>query len=193
MENKENGKTYSATRFCRDEIQKHNYILITNIKSLSKNIKGSIYNNNLLDIIELVTNQEGENKYIIFFDEIFTALEKNGSLRSDVLSFLSQLRKRQILLVTTAQEWLEINITLRRYCRFVVDCDMKTIPFTKKAICINIIKDGDLLHWDQIENDYVAPVIQTNIFKGNEEIINIYDTFETIDTSKVLLNKSRQH
>lgn len=185
------GKTFTAVKFLKEQIEENGYILITNLLSLHKNIPNSIYEVDFLKIIELVVNQEGDNKYIIFYDEIFTTLEKSGSLRRDFLSFLSQLRKRKILLISTAQEWLEINITFRRYVRFQVDCNMKSFPFCNLAYCINYVKDGDLLHWDNLENDYVAPIIQTNIFKCNKEIADLYDTMETIGTSGSLLNKTR--
>lgn len=119
---------------------------------------------------------------IIFYDEIFTLLEKAKTLDKEILSFLSQLRKRQIILITTAQEWLEINITFRRYIRFQIDCNMISLPFLKTAICINCINDGDLITWDNNINEYVAPRVQTNIFKGNRYIVDAYDTFETIST-----------
>lgn len=119
------------------------------------------------------------------------ALKKVGSLQKEILSFLSQLRKRKILFITTAQEWAEINITFRRYIRFQISCNMLCLPFTKTALVINNVNDGDLIHWDETEQDFVAPVIQINVSKGLNEIINKYDTFETIDSTSTL-NKLRR-
>lgn len=118
-------------------------------------------------------------------------IEKAGALKKEFLSFLSQLRKREIIFVSTAQEWSEINITLRRYCRFQIACNMQNIKFNKKALCINLINDGDGIKWDNDSQDFIAPLLETNIFKGNKEIIEKYDTFETIDTAKEGLNKSK--
>lgn len=147
--------------------------------------------NNILDIVAYCSKFEGNEKNIlIFFDEIFTCLEKGGALQKKVLSFLSQMRKRKILFITTAQEWAEINITFRRYVRFQVDCNMIALPFSKTAIVINRVNDGDLIHWDNDSQDFIAPLIQTNINKGNIEIIEKYDTFETIENT-TSANKTR--
>lgn len=37
---------------------------------------------------------------------------------------MMQFRKRGIYFITTAQEWLDIDISFRRSSRFVVDCNM---------------------------------------------------------------------
>lgn len=185
------GKTYSAVKFCLDEVNRNNYTIITNVKSFHDSVKGSIYMKNILDIVAYCSKFEGNEKNIlIFFDEIFTCLEKGGALQKKVLSFLSQMRKRKILFITTAQEWSEINITFRRYVRFQVDCNMIALPFSKTAIILNKVNDGDLIHWDNDLQDFVAPLIQTNINKGNVEIIEKYDTFETIENTSSA-NKSR--
>lgn len=68
---------------------------------------------------------------------------------------------------------------------------MLCLPFTKTALVINNVNDGDLIHWDETEQDFVAPVIQINVSKGLNEIINKYDTFETIDSTSTL-NKLRR-
>ena len=68
---------------------------------------------------------------IIFFDEIFTVLEKRTNISKKILSFISQLRKRKIVLVTTAQEWLEIkeSIFLLILVRF-----SRTVKISSKKI-----------------------------------------------------------
>ena len=136
------------------------------------------------DIIDFMVEHENDGKkYIIFFDEIFTILEKKTAINKKILSFISQLRKRKIIFVTTAQEWSEINITFRRYVRFQVSCNMFALPIFKKAFLINKINDGDGIKWDNDEQDWIAPTISTNFMKGNLEVIESYDTFETIETS----------
>lgn len=113
-------------------------------------------------------------------------MEKSGSLCSEILSFISQLRKRQIIFVSTAQEWSEINITFRRYCRFQVSCNMIALPFFKTAIVINRINDGYQIRWDNDQQEFIAPPIRTNISKGQKRIIEQYDTFETIKIGRLL-------
>lgn len=108
---------------------------------------------------------------------------KTYTSQKEILSFISQLRKRHIILVTTAQEWLEINVTFRRYVRYQIDCNMISMPLSKKALVFNYVNDGYALHWDNLENEYIAPRLRTIIRKGNKSIIDSYDTFETIDTN----------
>lgn len=177
------GKTYSAINFLIKNKILHNYTIITNVKSFNV-FKDTIYMTNINDIIDfMIENEKDEKKYILFFDEIFTILEKKTAINKKILSFISQLRKREIIFVTTAQEWSEINITFRRYVRFQVSCNMFAIPFLKLAFLINRVNDGDGIKWNNDEQDWIAPTIATNFMKGNQSVIDSYDTFETIKTS----------
>ena len=177
------GKTYSATKFCLDQQKIYDYTILTNIKSFARSGNNMVYVPDINSIIDYCVNfQENEEKIIIFFDEIFTILNKNTPINKKILSFLSQLRKRHIIFITTAQEWSEINITFRRYVRFQIACNMISLPIFKTAIVINAVNDGDLIKWDNDSQDFVAPRLQTNISKGLKKVIDSYDTFETINT-----------
>ena len=162
------GKTYSAVEF------------------LSHNRNVPIYSNVHLQGIDYtyfsgfdqLLELRNEHDCIILFDEIFTALTKTSKINTDVLDFLSQMRKRQIIFVTTAQEWLEISMTLRRYCRYQIDCKM--INFCGLGLLIKRMYDAEQMKWSQIDNEYVAPIIETSISKCNICVANKYDTFEQI-------------
>lgn len=170
------GKTYSV---CDYLSEMKGYKIISNVKSYCDNHKGlALYEESFYDIIRKFTNGTYDNKYIIFYDELFSLLQK-GKLDQNILNFISQLRKRQIYLVTTVQEWLEVNVTFRRYVRYEIDCKMLNIPLFG-AFSINKIKDGYQMKWDNLENDYVAPIIKTTIKKCSKAIADSYDTFETI-------------
>lgn len=127
-----------------------------------------------------------ESDCIILYDEIFTALTKSSKINTDVLDFLSQMRKRRIIFITTAQEWLEINMTLRRYCRYQIDCRM--INFFGLGILIKTFHDAECMKWSQLDNEYVAPLLETSISKCNLEVANSYDTFEQIESSGTKTN-----
>lgn len=136
------------------------------------------------DIIKYCTKfKDNEENVLIFFDEIFTILEKKTAINKDILSFISQLRKRKIIFVTTAQEWSEINITFRRYVRFQIDCNMFAFPFTNTAFIFNSINDGDQIKWDNDSQEFIAPRISANFAKCNRIVVESYDTYETIKTS----------
>ena len=188
------GKTYSAIKFCLDQAESNNYKIITNVRSFAeRNSEICIYMDNIFNIIDYCKNfKENDEQIMIFYDEIFTVLEKSGSLKKEILSFMSQMRKRKILFITTAQEWSEINITFRRYVRYQISCNMIATPFLKWAFVSNQINDGDLIKWDNDLQDFVAPTIQTNFSKGLKSVINAYDTYETIDAvAQGGLNKTK--
>lgn len=174
------GKTLSCISYIND-IKKTK--VITNVKSYAyKNKEFCIYNSDFYDIVDKFEKGVYTKDYIIFYDELFTLLEK-GKLNKSILSFISQLRKREIYLLTTVQEWLDINVTFRRYVRYQIDCSMFNMPLFNCAIAINRIRDGYQMKWDNLENDYIAPIISTTIKKCNKKVADSYDTFEVIKTS----------
>lgn len=163
------GKTYSAVEFI---LQNKNVPIYSNVSSI-KGVKYT-YFNGFDQLLEL----RDKTDCIIFYDEIFTALTKSSKMSKEVLDFLSQMRKRRIIFITTAQEWLEINITLRRYCRYQVECGMRNI--LGLGIITKHCYDAEQLKWSNEENEYIAPLVETTIAKCNVKIANSYDTFEQI-------------
>lgn len=166
------GKTYSVVEFLKQ--QDSDIKIYSNLDSL-RGIKYTYFNgfDNLLKL-------RNEHDCIIVYDEIFTALTKSTKLSTEVLDFLSQMRKRRIVFLTTAQEWLEINITLRRYCRYQIECNMMNI--LGLGILIKHMYDAEQLKWSNEENEYIAPLVETTISKCNISVANSYDTFEQIKT-----------
>ncbi|MEE0699852.1 MAG: AAA family ATPase [Bacilli bacterium] len=164
------GKTYSAVEFLLNSLKIPIY---SNVHL--KGIKYT-YFSGFDKLLEL----RNESNCIIVYDEIFTALTKTSRINNEVLDFLSQMRKRQIVFITTAQEWLEIPMTLRRYCRYQIDCKM--INLLGLGILIKHCYDAEQMKWSQNDNEYVAPLIETTISKCNIKVANSYDTFEQIKT-----------
>lgn len=163
------GKTYSAVEFLMNNKDIPIYSNVATIKGIDYT-----YYNGFDELLEL----RNKTDCIIFHDEIFTALTKSSKLNTDVLDFLSQMRKRRIIFITTAQEWLEINMTLRRYCRYQIDCEMRNI--FGLGILIKRMYDAEQMKWSQEDNEYVAPIMETTISKCNLRVANSYDTFEQI-------------
>lgn len=163
------GKTYSVVEFLRENKDKKIYCNIGSIKDIDYT-----YFNGFDQLLAL----RDEHDCIIVYDEIFTALTKTSKINTDVLDFLSQMRKRRIIFLTTAQEWLEINITLRRYCRYQIECNMLNI--LGLGILIKCFYDAEQMKWSQEDNEYVAPLLETSISKCNLCVANSYDTFEQI-------------
>lgn len=175
------GKTYSCCDFI-NEVRCNRKVITNQLKYSQLNSDYCIYEPNFYAIIDKFNNGIYDTNYIIFYDELFTLLQK-GKLNDNILTFISQLRKRGIYLVTTVQEWLDINVTFRRYVRYQVDCSMFNF-LGLFALSINMIHDGYKMHWDNIENEYVAPIIKTTIKKCSKRIADSYDTLEVIKINK---------
>ena len=163
------GKTYSAVEF----ILNNSHLPIFSNVSTIKGVK-YIYFSGFDNLLKL----RNQHDCIIFYDEIFTALTKSSRLNTEVLDFLSQMRKRRIIFLTTAQEWLEINITLRRYCRYQIECKMLNI--FGLGLLIKHCYDAEQMKWSQEDNEYIAPLQETTISKCNIKTAELYDTFEQI-------------
>lgn len=164
------GKTYSVVEFLKMNKDKDIYCNIKNLKGIDYN-----YFNGFDELLKLRDKRD----CIIVYDEIFTALTRTTKMNTDVLDFLSQMRKRGIIFLTTAQEWLEINITLRRYCRYQIECNI--INVFGRGILIKTFYDAELMKWDNLANEYVAPLKSFTISKCNIATANSYDTNETIN------------
>ena len=165
------GKTYSAVEFILNNKDLPIYSNVGSIKGVDYTYFSGF--DQLLELRE-------KTDCIIFYDEIFTALTKTSKMTTEVLDFLSQMRKRRIIFITTAQEWLEINITLRRYCRYQIECKMMNI--LGLGVLTKHMYDAEQLKWSNEDNEYIAPLIETTISKCNVSVANSYDTFEQIKT-----------
>lgn len=166
------GKTYSVVEFI---LNNPNMQVYGNVSSL-EHLENYTYFSGFDELLKL----RDKTNCIIFYDEIFTALTKSSKINSDVLDFLSQMRKRKIVFLTTAQEWLEIPMTLRRYCRFQIECNMINIYIT--GLLIKHCYNAELMKWSNDDNEYIAPLEETTISKCNLSVANSYDTFEQIKT-----------
>lgn len=148
-------------------------------------IKGIDYTyfNGLQGLLEL--QKQNVEHCIIFYDEIFSLLDKQTKITKDVLSFLSQMRKRDIIFITTCQEWLELPITLRRYCRYQIKCKIITPPILP-SLHIKTFNDAEQMKYDKDENEYIAPLITKTISKLSYYLLNSYDTYEVINPNDVV-------
>lgn len=165
------GKTYSVVEFLSQNKDMPIYANISTLKGIDYT-----YFNGFDQLLQL----RDKSDCIIVYDEIFTALTKGTKMTTEVLDFLSQMRKRRIIFLTTAQEWLEINITLRRYCRYQIECRM--INLFGLGLLIKHCYNAEQMKWSQEDNEYIAPLEETTISKCNVAVSQKYDTFEQIKT-----------
>lgn len=138
----------------------------------------------IYEIIHMIDSKEINNKktqVVIIWDELFSLLNKSTKLNTKIKSFLSQLRKRKIIFLTTAQSWPDIPLEFRRLCRFEIDCHC--IPLLTRSLLINVYKDAERMKWSDIEQEHVAPIVWTRVYQTNRVISDSYDTNQTIKAS----------
>lgn len=176
------GKTYSLVEYLVDNSKKIKvYSNITDISNVDDityftGFKGLIKIKEDLDSGLINTNKQ----IIIVYDEIFTELTKGDKLSKPVIDFLCQMRKRKIIFLTTCQEWAELPLSFRRFCRYQIDCNM--IPFLWTGFLIKTFHDAENMKWSNDEQEHVAPIIETTITKCRLIIATSYDTFLRISS-----------
>lgn len=166
-----------------------------NIKGI-KNVDYTYYTgfSGLIDIKEKLDNgtlnYDSEKQLVIVYDEIFTELQKYSKLNKDVIDFLCQMRKRKIIFLTTAQEWAEIPLSFRRFCRYEIQCNM--INIFGLGILIKRFGDAEQMKWDEELQEHICPVTETTITKCRKYIANSYDTFLRISSVEVAQAKPQK-
>lgn len=123
-----------------------------NIKLYSNMGIGSpVYRSNLHDLLQNVEYEEG-TIHIFLLDEIqswFPKDTKNTELLKqidDLTGDFSQLGKRQIYVLSTAQVYGRLNKNLREQCLYLVDC--RRSLFTNR--CVNDFIEGDDIICDDL-------------------------------------------
>lgn len=119
------------------------------------------------------------DKQILFiYDELFSELGRGSKIDNNVLDFISQMRKRKFILLTTCQIWSDIPITWRRLTRYEIDCSMHN--FLGINVLVKVFRDGENMKWSNDDQEFVAPLISTTITHTRKCVSSIYDTFERI-------------
>lgn len=191
------GKTYSLTEFVYDNddiIVFSNYPFHNKVIK-SKYIKNIIYYSGfdgLIDIKNKLDNKElddviGNSQIVIIYDELFQELMRGDKLNKDVLDFLSQMRKRQIIFLTSAQYWSEIPITFRKFVRYQIDCNFLNFPFLPFSLLVKTFRDGENMKWSNDDQEFIAPIIETTITKVRKSVFNSYDTMYRVSSHQVRL------
>lgn len=168
------GKTYALNKYIRKHSK--NKAIYSNIT-----LKGIEYThiNSLQDLYALADKQD----CIIIYDEIFTLMSKSKKDREMLEFFLPQMRKVHNIFLTTAQYWLELDMTFRRFVRIQVEC--KTRPLGRLGgVLKETYYDTTQIKWSQLDNDYISPLITNKISKYEKSHMISYDTFERIKALK---------
>lgn len=180
------GKTYSVVEYLLDN--KDNIEVYCNVSGIYgieythfTGFEGLI---SLKHALDEGTLSNDPNKQLIFvYDEIFTELQKQSKLNKEVMDFLCQMRKRKIIFLTTAQEWAEIPLTFRRFCRYEIDCKMINLLFF--GVLLKHFRDAENMKWSDQDQEFIAPLVSNTITKTRKHIANSYDTFLRISSASV--------
>lgn len=191
------GKTYSLTEFVYDN---NDIVVFSNYPFHNKVIKSKYIKNiiyysgfdGLIDIKNKLDNKELDNvicnsQVVIIYDELFQELMRGDKLNKDVLDFLSQMRKRQIIFLTSAQYWSEIPITFRKFVRYQIDCNFLNFPFLPFSLLVKTFRDGENMKWSNDDQEFIAPIIETTITKVRKSVFNSYDTMYRVSSHQVRL------
>lgn len=164
------GKTYSLNKFIRRHAKGKKIYSNVTLKDLEYEP--------IISLEHLYSLADQRDLYIIY-DEIFTLMSKSKKNREILEEFLPQMRKQHNVFLTTAQYWLELDVTFRRFCRIQVEC--YTRPLGKLGgILTEEYYNTEQIKWDNMENEYVSPIITKKISKYEEKYMKTYDTHERI-------------
>lgn len=119
--------------------------------------------------------QNGVNGVLILLDEAHLFFNKKNGISLDVLTAISQQRKDRRRLVFSSQIWEELDVSLRKQVKEVVNCRCLFCKFQ-----VNTISDGETISYDKIRSEWTAKKLYTEVFKHNKELYNSYDTYQKI-------------
>lgn len=173
------GKTYSLVKYINENHEGKQ--IYSNIE-----LKGIDYKP-ISSIEELLALADQQN-CIIVYDEIFSIMSKSKKNAAMLEQFLPQMRKVKNIFLTTAQYWLELDVTFRRFVRIQVECE--TTPLDKLGgILHESYYNTEKIKWDKNENEFVSPLIATKISKYQAKYMRAYDTYQRVKTFKLTEKK----
>lgn len=120
----------------------------------------------------------GGKQVIFVYDELFQELMRGSRVDKRTMDFLSQMRKRHVIFLTTCQDWAELPITYRKMCRYQIDCKM--IPLFFSGLILRRYRDAENMKWDETEQDFVAPLVKTEVEHTRLSVVKCFDTLEKI-------------
>ena len=169
------GKTYYGVYLLLNQDKELVNKIYTNIHSL--NIPGYdiVYFNK---IEELYFNTEEHCIFLI--DELARKYDRNSRTDTQFYGWLNQSRKRKRIVIMITQEWRELPMWIRRPAKFMISTH-KTRILYKLGFVTSTVGDAENLVFDKDEGEYMCPPIKYIIYRRNEKIAKMYDTFEAIN------------
>lgn len=171
------GKTYYAIYLGLQQVNFDPTLakIKTNIKSL--NIPGAN-----IEYFEKVDEIyfDTEEHCIFIIDEVARKFKKTSPTDTQFYAFLNQCRKMRRICILITQEWRELPMWIRRPAKFMISTK-KTRLLNIFGIYTSVVGDAENLVFDKDEGEYNCPPIKYIIYKRNQIIADMYDTFEPIN------------
>lgn len=139
------------------------------------------------DELEQILNLEvGEKGLLLLLDEAHLFFNKKRGISLDFLTAISQQRKNRFHIIMSSQIWEELDISLRKQVKTIVNCHSLF-----RTIIINDISDGETLTYDKMEGSYVAKKLYTYIFHMTRNETRLYDTYQRISRNDDYVERHR--
>lgn len=169
------GKSYYAVKLVLAQDKNTCSKIYTNVKSLNIPGYNIIYFDNIKDLYF------NTDEYCIFLiDEISRKYDKSSKTDTQFYAWLNQSRKRKRIVIMITQEWRELPMWIRRPAKIMITT--KRNIFSNFGIYTTIVGDAENLVFNKDEGDYECPTIKRIIYKRNNKIASMYDTFEAINS-----------
>lgn len=127
------------------------------------------------ELQKILTISNGVNGVLVVLDEAHLFWGRKGGISLDVLTAISQQRKDRRRIVLSSQIWEELDISLRKQVKEIVQCNS-----LMRTIIINRVYDGETLTYDKMQSQYVADLKDIYIYHMTREEVNKYDTYQKI-------------
>lgn len=143
--------------------------LISNL--VIKDWESAEYFNTPPDLVNLLTKSENHKHTLVIIDEALSYFAENGGIDPGLMSEITQNRKQRRLMFIATQKFKRTNNRLR-------DFSLKTVKCRSIFnLQVNQVRDDQTVVWDKDDMDFVGKKLFTYIFKRNNDLYNMYDTF----------------
>lgn len=170
------GKTYYAVMLLLQQNKQKVNKVYTNVQSLKVEGYDIVYFDKINQLYE-----NTEENCIFLIDEISRKYDRNSKTDTQFYAWLNQSRKRKRIVILITQEWRELPMWIRRPAKFMITTK-PTKLLNYFGVFTSVVGDAENMVFDKDEGEYICPPIKYIIYKRNEEISKLYDTFEAINS-----------
>jgi len=145
------------------------------------------------DVANHILEDQAGRPIVFFIDEIQNVLyNKKSSINFETFQAICQQRKAKKTIISTAQQFLDLDIRYRRQLLAQVECIGK--KYSKFQI--ELWKDPNTLQYDPTKLNYVGKTFDVHLWKRHNDAFDIYNSYEivraTMDLDKTAQLQARQ-